>query len=103
LRLYAAHLAEFADDDLRAAARSFAREPRAEGKTAFPALGDLIARLESRARATQQERQSRIQHEEAERWFWQWVDERLEDTGKPEQEFLDGIRVPGYTGRKARR
>jgi hypothetical protein len=40
-----------------------------------------------------------------ERAFWRWIDERLsypENAHLTEQQFLDSIRLPGWTGRKAR-
>ena len=44
--------------------------------------------------------------EENEQHFWAWIDERLadpENAGMTEQQILDTVKVPGYTGRKARK
>jgi len=40
--------------------------------------------------------------EEMESRFWQYIDDEIAQTGKTEQEILDSIKVPGYTGLKAR-
>jgi len=40
--------------------------------------------------------------ERAEQWFWQHVEYQMAQTGATEQEVLDSIKTPGYTGRKAR-
>ena len=50
LELYAYNLSEFADADVRAVARMFARRKRAEGETAFPSLGELTEPLDAMRR-----------------------------------------------------
>jgi len=102
LQLYSDQLSRFALEDVCTVTRQMALEPRREFETAFPALGDIaegIRRLEKRRRQAEQQRKQR---EDDWAIFWNWVDERVADTGRTEQEFLDSIRVPGYTGLKAR-
>lgn len=40
--------------------------------------------------------------ERMERWFWQHVEYQMAQTGETEQEVLNTIMTPGFTGRKAR-
>jgi hypothetical protein len=40
--------------------------------------------------------------ETMERWFWQHIEYQMAQTGETEQEVLDAIKTPGFTGRKAR-
>jgi hypothetical protein len=40
--------------------------------------------------------------EQVEQWFWQHVEYQMTQTGESEQEVLDAIKTPGFTGRKAR-
>lgn len=44
----------------------------------------------------------RVQRAGEEVDFWNWVDDRVRMSGRSEQEVLDSIRLPGWTGRKAR-
>jgi hypothetical protein len=37
--------------------------------------------------------------ETLERWFWEHVDFQMELTGKSEQEILNAVKTPGFTGR----
>lgn len=48
--------------------------------------------------------QARIRRAREEADFWSWVDERLADPtcSLTEQELLDSIALPGWSGRKAR-
>jgi len=40
--------------------------------------------------------------ETVERWFWQHVEDQMAKTGETEQEVLNAIKTPGFTGRRAR-
>jgi hypothetical protein len=76
------------------------------GQNFFPRPDEVAALIEraeesrrhERAMATsQRRRQADIDH------FWRWIDEQLADNpAMSEQELLDSIKVPGYTGIKAR-
>jgi hypothetical protein len=37
-----------------------------------------------------------------ERWFWEHVEFQMLRTGETEQQVLDAIKTPGFTGRRAR-
>lgn len=78
------------------------RTPRREGETAFPDLGTIEDAVKIEVRAKNARDRMQKMHEEQEANFWNWVDFRIEVTGKSEQEILDAVRVPGYTGRHAR-
>lgn len=100
LKLYAAHLVDFDPDDVRSVVRALATRKRAEGETAFPALGDLVeplSRLHTRRREDQ-ERTLRRQAEIAE--FWSMVPGWMEITGQSEEEILE--RWPRFKGTKPR-
>ena len=87
---------------MRAVCAELADTPRREGETAFPERGKLIAKLHEIADVRRRERRIKLQREVCEAWFWRWVDEQIEDTGKQEQEVLDSVKASGFTGRKAR-
>lgn len=58
-----------------------------------------------RGKARDVQHPRRISRVMEERDFWDWVDRRLSDpdcAGLTEQQFLDRISLPGWTGRKAR-
>lgn len=99
LKLYSAHLAEYEPGDVIEVIRAMARRKRAEGETAFPALGDLIDpldRLRDRRRAEQgKARQWAAQIAD----FWIWAEEWMRDTGNDETELLK--RFPAYRNTKA--
>jgi hypothetical protein len=68
-------------------------------------IADQIERKREVSRAERQSRESAARNAQWEREFWEWVDQRLHDPdtqGMTEQQFLDTINRPGYTGRKAR-
>lgn len=100
--LYSAALSGFPEADVRALVERIARERRREGETAFPSLGQLVEPLQATAAARQRERAQRKQRESEWADFWCWVEEQKAESGRSEQEILDSIRVPGYTGLKAR-
>ncbi len=82
LKLYSAHLCDFEPDDVRDVVRTLAMRKRAEGETAFPALGDLVEPLERlRQRRWEQKRAQRERAEQVE-YFWHIVRERLESFGE---------------------
>lgn len=57
----------------------------------------------SRGQVLATQHPSRIGRAIEDRDFWRYVDEELrKNPGLSEQEFLDKIRMPGWTGRKAR-
>lgn len=98
LKLYSAHLCNFEPDDVREVVRALALRKRAEGETAFPAMGDLIdplARMRDR-RTEARKRAARRQAEITE--FWQMVPGWMEITGQSEAEILE--RWPSFKGTK---
>lgn len=100
--LYSAALRKYPESDVREVVSAIVKRRRAEGEKAFPSLGDLIEPLENIAAMRQRRDAARRRREEDSAYFWKWVDEQITLTGKPEQEILDSIRTPGYTGLKAR-
>lgn len=94
--LYAAHLAEFEDADVKAAARYIARKERADGETAFPSLGKLIAEVKYvRAQRLEQER-ARSEKEQRIGKFWREVLPFAISQGRTEAEMLE--RFPEFKG-----
>jgi hypothetical protein len=98
LELYAACLSEFEDEDVRAVVRKLATRARAEGETAFPALGELMDPLQNirRKRMAEQKRQQERAAEIEQ--FWKMMPEWMEITGQTEEEILE--RWPGFKGTK---
>jgi hypothetical protein len=98
LNLYSRELCSGFDiEDVRAAARYLARRERADGETAFPALGALLreareARADRLALAkTQRERQARVE------LFWNDIlPDRMARYGWTETEALE--RFPEFNG-----
>jgi hypothetical protein len=100
LELYAYNLSEFDLDDVRTVVRSFARRKRAEGETAFPALGDLTEPLQAmRSRRREEQRKAGERLVEIEE-FWTWAGWWMEYTGNDKEELLK--RFPGFKGTKPR-
>jgi hypothetical protein len=102
LKLYSAKLSSFDPRDVQEAVGKLAMEERREGETSFPALATIVSRVEAARVRRRRAEVVESEKEEDERNFWAWVDERLQDTGKDEQSFLDSLRIPGYTGLRAR-
>lgn len=105
LQLYATKLAELPIDDVKAAVNQLAGEPRRDGDPAFPSLGSIKSRVLEVRVERRRARHTQVTLSQYERDFWDWVDSRLQDpdtVGMTEQQFLDTINRPGYTGRKAR-
>lgn len=102
MKLYSAKLSEFPLEDVCAVCAEIADTPRREGETAFPERGALVARLRRIESDRRYQHRVQAQRAQQEANFWQWVDERIEDTGKPEQEILDAVKVLGFAGRMAR-
>jgi hypothetical protein len=64
-----------------------------------------IERVMNSERRDRMEKAAERQSANDEADFWAWVDRRLEDAdtaGMSEQQFLDSVKQPGWTGRKAR-
>lgn len=99
---YAENLSEWELSDLLPVIKQFSLQSRKKGETAFPAIGDIIERLYARKVPSRGEYRSRADSEQQERYFWAHVDFTKERTGETEQEVLDAIKTPGFTGRKAR-
>jgi hypothetical protein len=98
LKLYSAHLCEFEPDDVREVVRALAMRKRAEGETAFPALGELVDPL-VRMRERRREEHTRMARRQAEiTEFWQMVPGWVEITGQSEAEILE--RWPSFKGTK---
>jgi hypothetical protein len=75
------------------------------GASYFPRPDEIATEIERQREARSRTATAqRSQRETAEReaWFWKWVGERVAIEDKTEQEILDSVRTPGYTGRKAR-
>jgi len=87
---------------VREAVNAIAEKPRGEGETAFPDLGTIVQHAKAVMAAENARGRMRRMHAEAEADFWKWVDFRKEQTAKSEQEILNAVATPGYTGRKAR-
>lgn len=74
----------------------------------FPRPDEVAAEIERQkgaALAASSGRQSQTLLGEMDRQFWEWVDCRLLDAdtvSMSEQQFLDTVKIPGWTGRKAR-
>lgn len=88
-------------EEVYRACQAIGRRTREEGQPAFPTVGmildELRAQGEARRARTESEEDSRL----IERWFWEHVDFKREETGWSEQQVLDSIKQPGFTGRKA--
>ena len=97
-KLYSAHLAEFDEADVKAAARYLARKKRCDGETAFPSLGDLIAEVKyQRGQRIEQERQERERKQNIEK-FWNAVLPFGISQGFTEEQMLE--RFPSFRGTK---
>jgi hypothetical protein len=99
---YARKLEVWPVQEIHQACQNIARRPRREGETAFPALADIVSELRSQSGSNAQKDAARRNAEEIEGFFWEHVSYQMEVTGRTEQEVLDLIKVPGYTGRRAR-
>jgi hypothetical protein len=85
---------------VRDVVRTLAMRKRAEGETAFPALGDLVEPL-IRLRERRWEERKRVAQQQAEiAQFWQMVPGWIEITGQSEVEILE--RWPRFKGTKPR-
>lgn len=102
LNLYIKTLAEWPIDFIQHVCTQMAMVPRREGETAFPTLGDFMEALKMHRARKAQEKANRRESEYREKNFWSHIDDLKETSGMSEQEVLDSIRVPGFTGRKAR-
>lgn len=74
----------------------------------FPRPDEVAAEIDRQREAKAHEVSRKEMQAVTERYdadFWGWVDSRMQDpdtAGMTEQQFLDGIKQPGYTGRRAR-
>lgn len=100
LKLYSAHLCEFEPADVRDVVRTMAMRKRAEGETAFPALGDLVEPLQRLRERRREENKRVVQQQKEVEEFWRWAPEWMEFTGNDEAELLS--RFPGFKGTKPR-
>lgn len=87
--------------EVRAACVSIGKRSRAEGEPAFPTLGILLDELKALSSSRVQHKSADRNSAEIEQFFWEHVDYQMEITGKTEQEVLDGIKQPGFIGRRA--
>jgi hypothetical protein len=89
---------------LRAALAELRIKP---GQGFFPRPDEVAEEIERQAETNGRraaDRDAQAQRAEWEAGFWKWVEERLaENPGMTEQQVLDSIKTPGYTGRKARK
>ena len=69
----------------------------------FPQPHDIESELDDIRRERNRVERDKRRRDDQEREFWLWVDERVADSGKSEQEVLDAVKIPGYIGRKARK
>lgn len=101
-RDYAQLALKYSLPKVRAALEALRIDPE---QTFFPKPEDVAGEIERQAllaghaRGLEQTRQLLAQSEVD---FWAWVGDRMAATGKSEQEILDAVKVPGFTGRKAR-
>lgn len=102
LVLYAGRLSEWELADLLPVIDEIALRNRRDGETAFPSLADIVERLRARITQMRSEKRTRAILEEIDKSFWEAVDYQKELTGETEQEVLDQINTPGFTGRRAR-
>jgi hypothetical protein len=75
------------------------------GQSFFPRPDEVAEMIERKREAGLHEaalREGEKRKKQDEHDFWAWVDEQVELSGQTEQQVLDGIKTPGYTGRKAR-
>jgi hypothetical protein len=92
-------------DVLRAALLNLRIRP---GQKFFPHPSEVAEEIEraiDRQNRDRDAKQTRLRLDEQERRFWAWVDSRLQDpdtAGMTEQQFLDSVKVVGFTGRKSR-
>lgn len=74
----------------------------------FPRPHEVAAEIERQAVERAEaiaKRETRSQVQRYDSYFWEWVDSRLQDpdiVGMTEQQFLDTVKMPGWTGMKAR-
>jgi hypothetical protein len=101
-RVYAARLWKLPVDCVREAIANLAELPRREAETAFPDLGTILGQIDAVKGKRERERRIKERKRRDEQDFWDWVDYRIAETGKKEQEILDAVKVPGYMGRRAR-
>lgn len=101
--VYAKHLARFPAECVKEAIEALSRRPRGEGETAFPDLGTVEAAVREAVGKRNAAERMRQRREQNERDFWNWIDLHIERSGLSEQEILDRVKTPGYTGRKARK
>jgi hypothetical protein len=102
LVLYCERLSAWELSDLLPVIEEFSRQSRKKGETAFPPLGDFIERLQAGVVHRHGGHKSRALRERREQEFWAHVEYMKERMGETEQEVLDAIKMPGFTGRKAR-
>ena len=81
-----------------AACEEMATLPRREGETAFPALGDILVHVREHKQRTLIENRAQRNQREIEEAFWLHIDFLKSSEGWPEQQALDSIRRPGWTG-----
>jgi len=102
LALYTERLYEWELSDLMPVIDGIALRSRMRGETAFPPLADIIDGLKARTARSQSDSKSRGVREQQEQAFWEHVDYLKQRDGITEQEVLDQIKSPGFTGRRAR-
>ena len=75
------------------------------GQQFFPRPDEVataIAQMDSAEETAFNRRKSQEILSVMQREFWNWVSEQVEFTGETEQQVLDAVRTPGFTGRKER-
>jgi hypothetical protein len=101
LNLYSLELCEFDPADVRDVVRALATRKRAEGETAFPALGELLEPLkERRNRRIASERIERERQERIELFWTDILPDRMARYGWTEAEALE--KFPEFRGTKPR-
>jgi hypothetical protein len=99
---YCENLTEWELSDLSPVIREISLRTRKKGETAFPPLADIVELLQAGKAHRDVVNKSHAHQEQQEKDFWEHVDYMKEQTGETEQQVLDAIRTPGFTGRKAR-
>ena len=94
-------LENWPSEEIRLACLNIGKRARQEGEPAFPTFGAIVDELRSLGSSRVSKSAAEKNMEEIEQFFWDHVDYQMEVTGKNEQEVLNGITQPGFTGRRA--
>lgn len=88
-------------EEVREACISIGRRERDEGEPAFPVIGTIERELRRLSASKASQSATERSNAELEQFFWEHIDYKMERFGMTEQQALDTIQQPGFTGRKA--